>query len=198
MQEVTVGLLLPHTSIRFNPESTLKRMEKYIVAADLQQLLVIIFYVLCCPFTKVEESFNMQAIYDLLHFGLRLEAYDHIQFPGVVPRSFLGSLAVYIVSLPVHLVLRALALPAIYGQITCRCALGLICWASFVHFRNGIAAKFGMRASQFAVIFASFQFHLCFYMSRTLPNTFALAMCLNAFAYWLKVNRSPFWLYSGS
>jgi alpha-1,6-mannosyltransferase len=157
-------------------------------AVDIQLILVVLFYVICCPYSKVEESFNMQAVFDLTTFGSDTSSYDHLEFPGVVPRTFIGSLVIAALYLPLKLIISALALSGLYNQIAMRCVLGTVLWLSFTHFRNGVTVKFGVRASQLTGVLTAFQFHICFYMSRTLPNVFALAICLNAFAYWLKVS----------
>ena len=59
-----------------------------------------LLYIAVSPYTKVEESFNLQAMHDMLHLGADVAQYDHHTFPGVVHRTFLGPFFVAIISVP--------------------------------------------------------------------------------------------------
>ena len=70
--------------------------------------LLILLHLWISPYTKVEESFNIQAVHDILTFGIpthdvnqTLKAqYDHMTFSGAVPRTFIGALALAGLSKP--------------------------------------------------------------------------------------------------
>lgn len=93
----------------------------YLSIETLLLLSIAALYIIHCPFNKVEESFNTQAIHDVVNLlpqslpghnisrsedinqeiAIRnLLPWDHTLFPGVVPRTFVGAL---LIGLPLKL-----------------------------------------------------------------------------------------------
>jgi alpha-1,6-mannosyltransferase len=107
--------------------------------ADSLVLLFISAYLFTAPFTKVEESFNTQAIHDLIHHGLNLEKFDHIEFPGPVPRTFVGSVVLAVLSKAIlHFIPKTFS--KLDGQLISRGILGtinafMICYVKDCAFR---------------------------------------------------------------
>lgn len=84
----------------------------------------ILLHLWVSPYTKVEESFNVQAIHDILIHGIPSENadqfftanYDHISFPGSVPRTFVGALILSGLSRPFVWLLNSPAQLQFLGQ----------------------------------------------------------------------------------
>ncbi|XP_027058074.1 dol-P-Man:Man(7)GlcNAc(2)-PP-Dol alpha-1,6-mannosyltransferase-like isoform X2 [Pocillopora damicornis] len=70
--------------------------------------------------------------------------------------------------------------------------LGLLGLLAFSKFRKSIATKFGQDIGKIMVVLTVTQFHFLFYISRPLPNTFALILVLLAFHYWLDQHHAKF------
>ena len=163
------------------------------LALDALVLAVAAAHVFLAPYTKVEESFNLQATHDVMVHGWDLSAYDHHAFPGVVPRTFIGAIALAALAKPLQFALVFLRVldgddargTKMGAQIAARLALALANVAALGRMRRVLRSAFGKGVGvAFALVVAS-QFHLTFYVSRTLPNTFALALTTLATADWL-------------
>ncbi|CAI0548374.1 unnamed protein product [Linum tenue] len=144
------------------------------------------FYVLMAPYTKVEESFNIQAMHDILFHRHHLDNYDHLEFPGVVPRTFIGAFLISTLASPLVFAMRLLQFPKLYALIAVRLALGSVTLGTFRFFRIQVRQKFGHQVEGFLVVVTAFQFHLLFYSTRGLPNILALGGVNLAYGYWLK------------
>lgn len=92
---------------------------------DILLVPVVLGYSLLTQSTKVEESFNIQAIHDIIYHGTNIDAYDHLVFPGSVPRTFIGSIIIAALTKPWVMVFPE-AFTKQDGQIVARAMLGLV------------------------------------------------------------------------
>ncbi|GAB7341444.1 hypothetical protein MBLNU457_7684t2 [Dothideomycetes sp. NU457] len=149
--------------------------------------LVVLLHLFVAPYTKVEESFNVQALHDILIHGVPnpfdREAddflayyYDHVFFPGSVPRTFVGAAFLSGLARPFAALLSS---PAEL-QILVRAILGLINALALYRFREAVDIAYGKTAGRWYIAFQVSQFHVMYYASRTLPNMFAFALTTEA------------------
>lgn len=139
-----------------------------------------------CPFTKVEESFNIQAMHDILYLKTDISQYDHLEFPGVVPRTFFGPLFITIMSFPFAMTLQCFHCNKFLTQLLVRAVLGCVVVSSIKHFKNSISKVFGNSVGNWFVIITASQYHLMFYSSRPLPNIMAFPLVMVALSAWIR------------
>lgn len=144
-----------------------------------------VFHLLLVPYTKVEESFNLQAMHDILLLKGDVVQYDHMEFPGVVPRSCIGAALVALVAYPAYLLHVSLNLQKQVLLYVVRLILGVTCWLSMCGIQKAVQQCLGVTCASAFMLLCAIQFHLPFYMSRTLPNTFATAVLGFALADWV-------------
>ena len=156
-------------------------------------MAVVLGHVMRCPFNKVEESFNTQAVHDAWLVD-DLDRWDHLEFPGTVPRTFLGALSVAGVAGMVEQLLNGVVsfegwYPEdgcafdghLERQVLARCILGLAWVFGFWKFAMGTEKAFGRGTAGWLCAMTAVQFHGAFYASRFLPNSLAMPFVLAAF-----------------
>lgn len=141
---------------------------------------IILLHLFASPYTKVEESFNVQATYDLIHYGLPLrnsssvlaDHFDHSTFPGSVPRTFTGAAILAGLSTP----FRYLYSSPDQMQLVVRAVLGLANATALWSLKHAVNTAYGQAAGRWFTILLIGQFHTMYYASRPLPNMFAFVL----------------------
>ncbi|KAK9450824.1 Alg9-like mannosyltransferase family-domain-containing protein [Limtongia smithiae] len=159
-------------------------LPKWLEFPDIVYLFLIWAHLYLSPFTKVEESFNLHAIHDMLFHGMELDKYDHFEFPGVVPRTFIGAVLIALVVKPVQLLYPFTT--KFQLQYVVRFVLGFLNWTAIVYFRNTVRHVYGKSAATWFAAMQYTQFHITYYASRTLPNMFAMPLVVVASAYYIE------------
>ncbi|KAL2358110.1 Alg9-like mannosyltransferase family-domain-containing protein [Cryomyces antarcticus] len=142
--------------------------------------VLVLLHLYWAPYTKVEESFNIQATHDILKHGIptrhveqTLAAnYDHVDFPGSVPRTFVGAVVLAGLSTPWLAWLSSTE----QVQMLVRGILGLFNAYALLSFRRAVDTAFGRVAGDWYILLQASQFHVIYYASRTLPNMFAFGL----------------------
>ncbi|CRL05982.1 CLUMA_CG019026, isoform A [Clunio marinus] len=159
---------------------------------------VALFYCFYTPFTKVEESFNIQAFHDILYHRLNISQYDHHEFPGVVPRTFLGPLVISLTVSPLVALLNFLNVNKFWSQYLVRLTLAAFVAITWNRFRSTLQQKLGIEVSIWFTAITVTQFHFIFYMTRPLPNIMALPLVLLALNSWLRREMRKFLIFAGA
>ncbi|KAF3388964.1 putative Dol-P-Man:Man [Penicillium rolfsii] len=145
---------------------------------------LILLHLFVAPYTKVEESFHIQATHDILTHGfpygddIDRDNYDHFKFPGAVPRTAVGATILAGLSPPV-----TAAWTGVDRQILARAILGVYNAAALGIFAQGLRKSFGQTVAVWYLLFQGSQFHLIYYASRPLSNMFAFGMTTIALRY---------------
>eukprot|EP00980_Cylindrotheca_fusiformis_P004616 scaffold982_cov139-Cylindrotheca_fusiformis.AAC.29 len=206
-----MGKAITNTSKNDNNDETTKKhttMKNRPTAFQVSQFALFASFVvdlIVCPHSKVEESFQLQATHDLIYHGLPLQRlnpwrttteeeedlpYDHLKYPGVVPRTFTGPLILATLCNGLRMLLLPIidiALDPMLMQFLSRFCLLTIVATGWIRLARAIHHKVaGTAAESWLLVITACQFHMPFYASRMLPNTFALAVVLHSFAAWVQ------------
>ncbi|XP_077285695.1 alg12 alpha-1,6-mannosyltransferase [Arctopsyche grandis] len=160
--------------------------------------VVSVLHLVWCPFTKVEESHAMQATHDLLYLRTNFTQYDHHEFSGVVPRSFIGPIFLSILSTPMVFLIQICECNKFWSQYIVRLSLALSVIFSWTRLRESLSKIFGNSFSIWFTAITVTQYHFMFYLSRTLPNIIVMPLVLLAMDYWINGKHDKFVYASGA
>ncbi|GAA5838529.1 hypothetical protein JCM11251_003417 [Rhodosporidiobolus azoricus] len=152
-------------------------------------LAVFTAHPLLTPGAKVEESFTLHAVRDALLYGHKgpdsLALWDHVEFAGAVPRSFIPPVALAAVSRPVLEVASRLGLlrDGLDAQIAIRFTLSLLSAFSLIFLSRRVAASYGAKVSKYFLFLLATSFHVPFWAGRTIPNMLAFPLVQTAMAF---------------
>jgi alpha-1,6-mannosyltransferase len=108
--------------------------------------------------------------------------YDHFEFPGAVPRTFLGAFLLAGASKPILAVAGWQ-----HAQLVVRAVLGLLNALALLKFKSRLGQAFGNGVARWYAVLQAAQFHVLFYASRTLPNMLAFGLTTLAFSQFLPI-----------
>lgn len=129
---------------------------------------------------QVEESFNVQATFDLLYKrAAGLSSFDHLTFPGVVPRTFLGPLILHV---PAVLLQCLRPVSALSALILIRATLAALSVFALLQIRAALRSRHSASVASMFCLLTGAQFHQLYYAGRTLPNVLALVLANLALA----------------
>ncbi|KAN0063020.1 Dol-P-Man:Man(7)GlcNAc(2)-PP-Dol alpha-1,6-mannosyltransferase [Thecaphora frezii] len=181
-------------------------------------LAVNLLHIASSPYTKVEESFTIQAVHDILAhgtFSASLPHYDHQRFPGAVPRSFIGPLLLaspilglfHLTNAFRHLVLAQnhISVSPAGLQVWVRALLAATSSAALAAFADALfpLALAGHRHPPsrksiehsatpffFFVLLTASQFHANFWLGRTVPNSIVFPFVIYALSLLVRLSRA--------
>ncbi|EMR11356.1 hypothetical protein PNEG_00384 [Pneumocystis murina B123] len=169
-------------------------MKRQYIFIDIIIILLVLTHLFISPYTKVEESMNLQAIHDILFFGITREGlknYDCFKFPGPVPRTFIGAVLTASIVSPLVFIKKLFFKKVSKSKIQylVRGTLGIYNSLAIIIFRHKIIRHYGINTGLWYGIFQASQFHIMYYASRTLPNMFAFGIYTIAIKYFIEYKK---------
>lgn len=169
---------------------------------DILFFIVGLIHILLAPYNKVEESFNTQATHDLLYYTTNIQQYDHIQYPGVVPRTFIGSIILSLLSAPLQYVYYYILTQQHKSVVITRITMLILYTISYHYFRISLDNNklynnklVSIKLSTIVTLITVSQFHIMFYCSRLLPNIYACILINIVLACYIHLSYDNYNVY---